>query len=161
MPPKCATDTLDNPLWQFALHIYNDEAVRVRLLQLQNEHQADVLLLLLMLWLQRNEQGWPTTEVPRHYWHWREQMIWPLRRLRGQLDKQVPLRASLQQVEIEAEQQGLAYLWQWLQQHLQQQPQQPSPEPASTALGQPWQADCRAEDALAAERIAELLVVAK
>ncbi|WP_157729752.1 TIGR02444 family protein [Bacterioplanes sanyensis] len=151
MPPKCATDTLDNPLWQFALGIYAHTEVQQRLLQLQDEHSADVLLLLLQLWLHQRGDGWPDAELPSRYLLWREQMIWPLRRLRRQLDKTVPLRASLQQVEIEAEQQGLAYLWQWLA--LQ--------ERSSTALAQCWQVGCATDDVQASERIQQLLVVAE
>ena len=151
MPPKCATDTLDNPLWQYAVGVYSHHSVQLALLQLQDEHGADVLLLLAQLFQHSRGQGWPQQALPEHYLQWREQTVVPLRRIRRQLDKSLVLRSRLQQLEIEAEQQGLAYLWQWLL----------CSETFDGELGVAGQVGCQANDDLAVKRIYDLFVVAK
>ncbi len=72
---------LDNPFWQFSCAVYAAPGVRQACLQLQDEHGADVNLLLLAVWL-GSARGTrlakaDLADLPGAAWH--DQVIRPLR----------------------------------------------------------------------------------
>lgn len=112
MAAQFATESGDNPLWNYALAVYDRPGVKACLLTLQNEHQADVLLLLADSWLRSRQQGWPQTAPSADYVQWRDSMIRPLRALRQSLPRGAePLRQQLLAAELTAEQEGLRRLY--------------------------------------------------
>ncbi len=115
MAAQCATDTLNNPLWQYALEVYGRPGLAPELLRLQDEQGCDVLWLLTALWL--GERGVALTREDLsqpHYLACRDGQILPLRAERRACDKASdPERyETLKQAELNAEQQGLALLYQ-------------------------------------------------
>lgn len=116
MAAQCATDFPHNPLWDFALALYDRPGVKDVLLRLQDEAGMDVLLLLADRWLAQQQLNWPAAEFLQEYRHWREGMIVPLRALRRRCGKeQQPLYGQLLQAELSAERQGLNLLYAVLQ----------------------------------------------
>lgn len=112
MAAQFATDSGDNPLWDYALTVYAKTGVKECLLNLQNEQGMDVLLLLADGWLQQQHRGWPASGIPETYLHWRDDMIVPLRALRCRLQKEAePLRSQLLSAELSAEKEGLRRLY--------------------------------------------------
>ena len=115
MAAQCATDTLNNPLWQYALEVYGRPGVAPELLRLQDEQNCDVLWLLTALWL--GERGITLTpedlSLSRHD-ACRHDRILPLRAQRRACDKTSDPEAyeALKKAELNAEQQGLALLYQ-------------------------------------------------
>ncbi len=53
----------DNPLWQYSLAVYGRPAVAEACLALQDEHGADVNLLLCGCWLATAGRRWSETEL--------------------------------------------------------------------------------------------------
>ena len=115
---------LDNALWQFSLRVYSDAEVERACLRLQDEHRADVTLILFCCWFGASGYG----RIEEAHLHellaltrrWSEKSVYPLRALRRQLkDDPSPVsrdlaEATRQQVlaaEIEAERalQGLLF----------------------------------------------------
>lgn len=128
MAVKCDTPALDNPLWEFALHIYQQAGVAELCLQLQDDHQQDVLLLLSSLWLATQQHAWADDLMAfDDYRQWRAETIQPIRVLRRSLDKSntltQPLRRQLQTSEIEAERVGLGLIHQALKAQIKERPQ--------------------------------------
>ncbi|MEE3189553.1 MAG: TIGR02444 family protein, partial [Pseudomonadota bacterium] len=79
---------MDNALWRYALRVYSRSGVEALLLQMQDEHGADILQLLTVLWL--SEQGLKVDEVSlsdNDYVSWKQEMIEPLRQRRRQADR--------------------------------------------------------------------------
>ena len=117
-------DDLDNPLWQFSLWVYGNAEVERACLRLQDDHGADVSLILFCCWL--GVAGYGRIEDRRlgeaiaAATHWSEKSVRPLRALRRRL-KEDPrpvskglAEATRRQVlaaEIEAERalQGLLF----------------------------------------------------
>ena len=115
MAAQCATDTLNNPLWQYALAVYGRPGVAPELLRLQDENGCDVLWLLTALWLGERGVALTTADLTQPgYSACREDQILPLRAERRACDKASdPERyEALKQSELNAEQQGLALLYQ-------------------------------------------------
>lgn len=122
MAAQCATESLDNPLWQFAQAFYQNNGVEEALLELQDDHHADILLLLAALWLAADWREWPAgvKEPFTEYLAWREHVIWPLRGVRRTLPEErqrnarqaqpADFRSRIKALELEAEQMGLAGL---------------------------------------------------
>lgn len=130
MAAQFATESGDNPLWEFALTFYARPGVQQTLLNLQNDAGMDVLLLLTALWLGKQQ-----CLLPDHlaeagdYFRWREQVILPIRQARSHLNaeplrsQQAVLRKQLLQSELQAEQEGIRLIFSWLQQQtLNEQP---------------------------------------
>lgn len=115
MAAQCATDTLNNPLWQYALEVYGRPGVATELLRLQDENGCDVLLLLCALWLGERGVALTAKDLSQpHYLACRNDQILPLRAERRACDKaSEPERyEALKQAELNAEQLGLALLYQ-------------------------------------------------
>lgn len=105
----------DSAFWDFSIHIYALPQVEQSCLALQNQHQLDVNLMLLALWLSYEKQ----TFLETNQWQqlvsvalpWQE-MIKPLRKSRLLIknssiawpsDFQTETRQSLAKIEISAE----------------------------------------------------------
>ncbi len=115
MAAQFATESGDNPLWAYALAVYDRPGVQQCLLTLQNEHQADVLLLLADNWLRSEQRCWPQAAPGVNYLHWRDTMIRPLRTLRQSLSRDAePLRQQLLNAELSAEREGVKRLYRLL-----------------------------------------------
>ncbi|UZK04721.1 TIGR02444 family protein [Venatoribacter cucullus] len=116
MAAQCATDFPHNPLWDFALALYDRPGVKDVLLRLQDEADMDVLILLTDRWLAQQQLNWPAAESLEDYRRWRDAMIVPLRALRRRCgQQQQPLYGQLLQAELSAERQGLNLLYTVLQ----------------------------------------------
>ncbi|QQD25330.1 TIGR02444 family protein [Venatoribacter cucullus] len=116
MAAQCATDSPHNPLWDFALALYDRLGVKDVLLRLQDEADMDVLILLADRWLAQQQLNWPAAESLEDYRRWRDAMIVPLRALRRRCgQQQQPLYGQLLQAELSAERQGLNLLYTVLQ----------------------------------------------
>ena len=79
---------MDNALWRYALRVYARSGVEALLLKMQDEHGADILQLLTVLWL--SEQGLEVDEASlsdSDYVSWKQEMIEPLRQRRRQSDR--------------------------------------------------------------------------
>ena len=115
MAAQCATDTLNNPLWQYALEVYGRPGVAPELLRLQDEQGCDVLWLLTAIWLgERAITLTPEDLSLSGYDACRHEWILPLRAQRRACDKTSDPEAyeALKKAELNAEQQGLALLYQ-------------------------------------------------
>ena len=105
---------MDNALWRYALRVYSRSGGEAQLLRMQDEHGADILQLLTVLWL--SEQGLEVNEaalVNSEYLNWKQDMIEPLRQQRRQADRleHGDLYELLKKSELEAERYGLGILW--------------------------------------------------
>jgi uncharacterized protein (TIGR02444 family) len=105
---------MDNALWRYALRVYSRSGVEAQLLRMQDEHSADILQLLTVLWL--SEQGMEVNEAAladNDYLSWKQDMIEPLRQRRRQADRleHGDLYELLKKAELEAERYGLGILW--------------------------------------------------
>ncbi|MCD8522266.1 MAG: TIGR02444 family protein [Saccharospirillaceae bacterium] len=132
MAAQFATESGDNPLWEFALTFYARPGVQQTLLSLQNDADMDVLLLLTALWLGKQQCLLPDSLADAvDYFHWREQMILPIRHARSRLNaeplrsQQAALRKSLLQAELQAEQEGIVRITGWLKNQTLSEQQQP------------------------------------
>lgn len=98
-------------LWQFMLNTYAKAGVKEQCLRAQNEYGLDVLLLLMDVWLKKENLAWPKQSELQAYLAWRKQMIVPLRALRMSLAKdEEPLRSQLLTAELSVEKKGVALL---------------------------------------------------
>lgn len=118
-------------LWLFANHFYANKAVEQALLDAQNIHDADVCLLLFLVWFccdgdpcaRNSTKASDYIDVSRLIVEldvWRSELIQPLRVLRKNLKKclpsdtdslnAAPFIASIKQLELEAEKVQLDYL---------------------------------------------------
>ncbi len=119
MAAQCATESLDNPLWQFALDFYPFEDAETILLECQQQG-ADVLLLLGALWLATDNGAWPDDEdfdlALEGYLSWRSSVVEPLRGVRqtlpkaGRDDVRGQFRERIKDLELEAEHLAMAGL---------------------------------------------------
>ncbi|WP_221793446.1 TIGR02444 family protein [Oceanobacter mangrovi] len=119
MAAQCATESLDNPLWQFALDFYPFEDAETILLECQQQG-ADVLLLLGALWLATDNGAWPDDEefdsALEGYLSWRQSVVVPLRHIRltlpkaGRDDVRGEFRERVKDIELEAEHLAMAGL---------------------------------------------------
>ncbi|KZZ00021.1 MAG: TIGR02444 family protein [Pseudomonadota bacterium] len=109
-----SVEPTQNPLWIYALSVYSRSGVEALLLKMQDEHGADILQLLTVLWL--SEQGLEVDEASlsdSDYVSWKQEMIEPLRQRRRQSDRleHGDLYELLKKAELEAERYGLGILW--------------------------------------------------
>jgi len=114
MAAQCATDSDDNPLWQYALTVYAKPSVAQHLLLGQDQLGLDVLWCLTALWLAEQKQRLtPALMQQVAYDEWRTSMIIPLRALRYRCDKtrDAALRKALLAAELAAEKRGIALLY--------------------------------------------------
>ncbi len=123
MAAQFATESGDNPLWEFALTFYARPGMQQTLLSLQNDAGMDVLLLLTALWLGKQQCLLPDSLAEAgDYFRWREQVILPIRQARSHLNaeplrsQQAVLRKQLLQSELQAEQEAIRLIFTWLQQ---------------------------------------------
>src|SRR5690606_40652247 len=72
MAAQCDTDSPHNPLWDFALALYDRLGVKDVLLRLQDEADMDVLILLADRWLAQQQLNWPAAESLEDYRRWRD-----------------------------------------------------------------------------------------
>ncbi|APR65488.1 TIGR02444 family protein [Thalassolituus oleivorans] len=114
MAAQCATDSDDNPLWQYALTVYAKPGIAQHLLLGQDQLGLDVLWCLTALWLAEQKQRLtPALMQQVAYDEWRSNMIIPLRELRYRCDKtrDAALRKALLAAELAAEKRGIALLY--------------------------------------------------
>lgn len=126
MAAQCDTErskkkSLINPLWTWSLAVYAKPNVAPTLLTLQQQYEADVLVVLTALWLYQQQRGWPVgiaeSAVGQAYAQWRRDVILPTRAERMALEKDHPERQAALARELDAEQQGMALLWQGVAEH--------------------------------------------
>lgn len=109
----------DNPFWQFSNALYRQDGVAEALLRVQDEAGADVNLLLFAAWLHGRGQCLTPADLAlldEALGEWREQVVRPLRQVRRSLKvlaPEHPLRAAVQALELQAEQQQQWLMWQW------------------------------------------------
>lgn len=112
---------LSNPLWHYAIALYQRPGVEALCLALQAQGLS-VNRLLLCCWLAVDRRCYqapdPLTASPSEADQWRQAVLEPLRRLRYQVRDQWQARGAgecyrqLRQAELAAEQLELAQLWQ-------------------------------------------------
>ncbi len=112
---QCATKPLDNPLWQYACQFYSQPGVEAALLELQDQHGADINLILQALWLASLGKTWSSDCIPEAYPLWMAQQIQPLRKMRREMKlawpEQEAFRQQVKKLELEAEQYALTMLF--------------------------------------------------
>lgn len=107
-----------NPFWTFSLWIYDLPGVKAQCLALQDQHRADVNLILYCLWRASCGERLSATQVRSAadaVQQWRESVVVPVRSLRRSLPEiasQTAVRAALLQAELEAERHQQALLFQ-------------------------------------------------
>tara|TARA_Y100000782_G_C10184980_1_gene265929 strand:+ start:560 stop:1066 length:507 start_codon:yes stop_codon:yes gene_type:complete len=110
-----ATKALDNPLWQYACEVYSQPGVEATLLALQDDHGADVNLILQALWLANENIEWTQDCIPNDYVKWVEEQVLPLRNMRRSMKTDWPqyddFRQHVKALELKAEQYALAMLF--------------------------------------------------
>lgn len=117
MTAKCATETQNNPLWDFALQAYALPGMADLLLRLQDHFAADVLWLLTGLWLEEKAVVLSFQEEELlEYNNWKNQVILPIRASRKASKKTDPfLYQALKDAEIQAEKTALGIIYQLVQ----------------------------------------------
>lgn len=107
---------LDNPLWQYVLALWGHGRFAQQCLEAQRQGLA-VTPILVALFCAARHQYSPATE-PTAIQQWREAVTSDLRALRMNLSKHssatTPLRDTIKQAELKAEQVELAWWWQQL-----------------------------------------------
>lgn len=110
-------------LWEFALQFYSDPDVQSACLALQDEHGADVNIVICLLWRATRGESVDLDEIARLdgcVSRWRSDVVLPIRHIRRHLKQQTLLpdrneqeafRRRIKTVELEAEKMEL----QWLQ----------------------------------------------
>ena len=104
------------PLWAFAQAIYRSPGFAEAALRLQDEHDADVCVLIWLIWHLRQRNGVDAATlgaILAAIQPWRAGVIEPLRAARRAMKpllEATPLRTQVQALELEAEQRHLARL---------------------------------------------------
>lgn len=115
-----ATNSLDNPLWKYACQVYSQLGVEAALLELQDEHGADINLILQALWLASEGQEWTKACIPNDYSQWMTEQVLPLRQMRRSIKIEwveqrgagyEDFRQQVKKLELKAEQYALAILF--------------------------------------------------
>lgn len=114
---------MNNALWAFSLHRYQQPGVAEACLEAQDCYAADVNLLLYAAWLQARGQkldaaGW--SALDQALAPWRQRVVVPLRQLRRDwrnLPEAQSLRERLKVLELDAEREQQAQIWQWHSRH--------------------------------------------
>ena len=110
------SDQADHALWRFSLRVYGAEGVEAACLRLQDDHGADVNLVLFCCWLGAAGYGRVAEPLLRSALaaaaHWRGRAVAPLRALRRSLKHDPaplaaadaePVRRKVLAAELEAE----------------------------------------------------------
>jgi uncharacterized protein (TIGR02444 family) len=112
---------LDNALWQYACQVYSLPGMEVILLDLQDEHSADINLILQALWLASEGIEWTFDCIPNDYGKWVKEQVIPIRTMRRSLKIDwveqrcfgcKDFRQEIKSLELKAEQYALAMLYQ-------------------------------------------------
>lgn len=112
---------LQNPLWDYACGVYSQAGVEAELLVLQDEHGADINLILQALWLASEGIEWIPECIPDDYQPWVTEQVIPIRNMRRRLKAQwveqrgvgfEDFRQQVKKLELQAEQYALAMLFQ-------------------------------------------------
>ena len=111
---------LDNGLWQYACQVYSQAGVEAALLTLQDDHGADINLILQALWLASEGRAWTEACIPTNYDQWMKEQVLPLRLMRRSLkvdwvENKGPqyegFRQQVKKLELKAEQYALGMLF--------------------------------------------------
>ena len=106
---------LDNGLWQYACQVYSQAGVEAALLTLQDDHGADINLILQALWLASEGRAWTEACIPADYDQWIAEQVLPLRKMRRSMKVDWPeqegFRQRVKNLELKAEQYGLEMLF--------------------------------------------------
>jgi uncharacterized protein (TIGR02444 family) len=106
---------LDSPLWHYACQVYSAEGVEAVLLALQDDHGADINLILQALWLAKGGRGWTKECIPADYVRWMETQVLPLRQIRRSMKTDwtgyEDFRQQVKKLELKGEQYALALLY--------------------------------------------------
>ncbi len=106
---------LDNGLWQYACQVYSQDGVEAALLALQDDHGADINLILQALWLANEGREWAKACIPNDYSKWMAEQVLPLRQMRRSMkiswSQQEDFRQQVKKLELKAEQYALAMLF--------------------------------------------------
>lgn len=110
-----ATNLLDNPLWQYACQVYTQPGVEAALLALQDDHGADINLILQAWWLAHEGAAWTKACIPTNYEQWLAEQVQPLRIMRRNMKLDwascEDFRQQVKKLELKAEQYALALLY--------------------------------------------------
>ncbi|MET0357146.1 MAG: TIGR02444 family protein [Cellvibrio sp.] len=114
------------PLWDFALIFYAQPQVAETCLYLQDQHQANVCLLIGLYWLDMQGRALSSADLvdlTDHTRKWTQTIIKPLREMRRTLKQpfenyaqdnlQEQLRSSIKQAELLAEKKLLMEIERW------------------------------------------------
>lgn len=110
-------------LWEYACKLYSRKGAEPLLLSLQDEHGADVLLLIASSWSYQNRVALDAGQwqsIASALAPWREQVIDPLRKIRRYLLQESGRSALYDQMkaaELNAEKEQLARLSDQIAQH--------------------------------------------
>lgn len=111
---------LDNALWQYACRIYSQAGMEAALLDLQDEHGADINLILQALWLASEGLEWTPQCITDDYDKWVKEQVIPIRTMRRSLKTDwveqrdegfEDFRQQVKRLELQAEQYALAMLF--------------------------------------------------
>jgi uncharacterized protein (TIGR02444 family) len=111
---------LQNPLWDHACQVYSQVGVEAELLVLQDEHGADINLILQALWLATEGIEWTPECIPEGYQPWVTEQVIPIRNIRRRLKTDwvekrgvayEGFRQQVKKLELQAEQYALAILY--------------------------------------------------
>lgn len=106
---------LDNELWQYACQLYSQVGVEAALLALQDDHGADINLILQALWLASEGKEWTSGCIANGYSAWMSEQVQPLRQTRRNMKTDWPqhedFRQQVKKLELKAEQYALAMLF--------------------------------------------------
>lgn len=116
---------LENDFWQFSLSCYAEPGVAETCLVLQNQHEANINLLLYCLWLAKTGRSldWVQIQQKGEIESWHRQQVLPVRQLRMMMQEtsegsqaQKYYYESLKKDELDAEQIEQAMLFQMTKQ---------------------------------------------
>mgnify|MGYP000119310121 CR=1 FL=1 len=111
---------LENQLWQYACQVYSLAGVEAALLALQDDHGADINLILQALWLASEGQQWTKECIPEDYSAWMDAQVLPLRQMRRSMKTEwvekrgaqyEGFRQQVKKLELKAEQYALGMLF--------------------------------------------------
>jgi len=106
---------LENSLWDYACQVYSQAGVEAELLALQDDHGADINLILQAMWLASEGKVWTQTCIPNDYEKWMEEQVLPLRQMRRSMKADwagyEDFRQQVKKLELKAEQYALASLY--------------------------------------------------
>lgn len=100
----------DNPFWDFTLSVYPRPGVADLLIEWQDTHDADVNMMLFMVWTARQGLQLDAETVSRLITEcdsWRHQCVEPLRAVRRYLkpiSRAAQMRETVKALEVDAEQ---------------------------------------------------------